>query len=77
MISFYDCLSFLQNLTMHRLSAAKACFLSESTGDVPEPEVLIKLLDQVIEFSEISFYFIMYYASTGCTCDEMGFDTVF
>jgi len=62
---------------MHRLSAAKACFLSESTGDVPEPEVLIKLLDQVIEFSEISFYFIMYYASPGCTCDEMGFDTVF
>ena len=41
---------------MHRLSAAKACFLSESTGDVPEPEELIKLLDQVIQFGEILFY---------------------
>lgn len=38
---------FEKNLTMHRLSAAKVCFLSESTGDVPEPEVLIKLLNQV------------------------------
>ena len=42
---------------MHRLSAAKACFLSESTGDELEPEVLIKLLEQVhIQFSEIHFY---------------------
>ena len=42
---------------MHRLSAAKACFLSESTGDVPEPEVLIKLLDQVTtQFIEINLF---------------------
>ena len=33
---------------MQRLSAAKACFLSESTGNMPGPELLIKLLDQVI-----------------------------
>ena len=41
---------------MQRLSAAKACFLSESTGNMPGPELLIKLLDQVIQFSEIHFY---------------------
>ncbi|XP_078370336.1 uncharacterized protein LOC144654107 [Oculina patagonica] len=37
---------FKKNLTMHRLSAAKACFLSESTEDMPKPDDLIKLLDQ-------------------------------
>jgi len=41
---------------MQRLSAAKACFLSESTENMPEPEALIKLLDQVIQFSEIPFH---------------------
>ena len=45
---------------MQRLSAAKACFLIDSTGDVPEPEELIKLLDQVIQFSEICFDIIVY-----------------
>ncbi len=33
---------------MHRLSAAKACFLSESTEDMPKPDDLVKLLDQVV-----------------------------
>ena len=33
---------------MQRLSAAKACFLSESTEDMPKPNDLINLLDQVI-----------------------------
>ncbi|XP_078369581.1 uncharacterized protein LOC144653462 isoform X1 [Oculina patagonica] len=37
---------FKKNLTMHRLSAAKACFLSESTEDMPKPDDLVKLLDQ-------------------------------
>ncbi|KAL9973324.1 hypothetical protein ACROYT_G019760 [Oculina patagonica] len=37
---------FKKNLTMHRLSAAKACFLSESTEDMPKPDDLAKLLEQ-------------------------------
>ncbi|XP_078369585.1 uncharacterized protein LOC144653466 [Oculina patagonica] len=37
---------FKKNLTMQRLSAAKACFLSESTEDMPKPDDLVKLLDQ-------------------------------
>ncbi|XP_078369588.1 uncharacterized protein LOC144653468 [Oculina patagonica] len=37
---------FKKDLTMHRLSAAKACFLSESTEDMPKPDDLVKLLDQ-------------------------------
>ena len=48
-------LSFLQNLTMQLLSAAKACFLSESTENMPEPEVLIKLLDQVFNWARFIF----------------------
>ena len=32
---------------MQRLSAAKACFLSESTENLPKPNDLKKLLDQV------------------------------
>ena len=32
---------------MHRLSAAKACFLSDSTEDTPEPDELLKTLDEV------------------------------
>ncbi len=50
----------LQNLTMHRLSAAKACFLSESTEDMPKPDDLIKLLDQVVRMIEICYHLIMY-----------------
>ncbi|XP_078369590.1 uncharacterized protein LOC144653470 [Oculina patagonica] len=37
---------FKKDLTMQRLSAAKACFLSESTEDMPKPNDLVKLLDQ-------------------------------
>ena len=32
---------------MHRLSAAKACFLSDSTEDTPEPDELLKTLNEV------------------------------
>ena len=32
---------------MHRLSAAKACFLSDSTEDTPKPDELLKALDEV------------------------------
>ena len=45
-----------QNLTMHRLSEAKACFLSESTEDQPKPDELVKLLDQVMH-KRVSFSF--------------------
>lgn len=38
----------MQNLAMHRLSAEKACFLSESTENKPKPDDLVKLLDQVM-----------------------------
>ncbi len=31
---------------MQRLSEAKACFLSESTEDMPKPDDLVKILDQ-------------------------------
>ena len=31
-------------MTMHRLSAAKACYLSESTEDIPKPDELLKIL---------------------------------
>ncbi|CAH3188084.1 unnamed protein product, partial [Porites lobata] len=34
---------------MQRLSAAKACFLSEFTENIPKPSDLVKLLDQVIQ----------------------------
>jgi len=37
---------FKKNLTMHRLSAAKACFLSDSTDDTPKPDELLKVLDE-------------------------------
>ena len=33
---------------MHRLSAAKACFLSDSTEGTPKPDELLKALDEVI-----------------------------
>ncbi|XP_078371418.1 uncharacterized protein LOC144655072 [Oculina patagonica] len=49
---------FKKNLTMHRLSAAKACFLSESTEDMPKPDDLAKLLEQVIKVNR--FFFIQY-----------------
>jgi len=37
---------FKKNLTMHRLSAAKACFLSDSTEGTPKPDELLKALDE-------------------------------
>ncbi|XP_073232942.1 uncharacterized protein [Porites lutea] len=37
---------FKKNLTMQRLSAAKACFLSEFAENMPKPSDLVKLLDQ-------------------------------
>lgn len=37
---------FKKNLTLQRLSAAKACFLSEFTENIPKPSDLVKLLDQ-------------------------------
>ena len=33
---------------MHRLSAAKACFLSDSTEDTPKPDELLQTLNEVI-----------------------------
>lgn len=37
---------FKKNLTMQRISAAKACFLSEFDESIPKPSDLVKLLDQ-------------------------------
>lgn len=37
---------FKKNMTMHRLSAAKKCFLSESTEDTPTPDQLLKIIQQ-------------------------------
>lgn len=36
---------FKKNLTMHRLSAAKACFLSDSTENTPKPDDLLRALE--------------------------------
>jgi hypothetical protein len=41
---------------MQRLSAAKACFLSEPTEDAPKPDELLKTLEQVIQVPEILFH---------------------
>ena len=38
---------------MQRLSAAKACFLSEYTEDIPKPNDLVKLLDQVGHYWDV------------------------
>jgi len=38
---------------MHRLSAKKTCYLSESTEDTPKPDELLKILEQVIQVLEI------------------------
>ena len=40
---------------MHRLSAAKACFLSDSTEDTPKPDELLQTLNEVIR--EWFFFF--------------------
>lgn len=37
---------FKRNLAMHRISSAKACFLSYSTEELPQPDDLVKLLDK-------------------------------
>ena len=34
---------------MQRLAEAKACFLSETTENMPKPDDLVQLLDQVIQ----------------------------
>ena len=39
---------------MHRLSGAKACFLSDSTEDTPKPDELLKTLDEVMKVRVIS-----------------------
>ncbi|CAH3191036.1 unnamed protein product, partial [Porites evermanni] len=36
---------FKQNMAMHRMSNQKACFLSDSTGNLPKPADLKKLLE--------------------------------
>ena len=38
----------MQNVTMRRISSAKACFLSEFDEAIPKPSDLVMLLDQVI-----------------------------
>ena len=38
-------------MAMHRLSNQKACFLSNSTENLPKPADLKKLLDMVSKFS--------------------------
>ena len=40
---------------MHRLSAAKACFLSNSTEGTPKPDELLKTLEEV-NIVEVHFY---------------------
>ena len=40
-------------MTMHQLSAAKTCFLSQSTENEPKPDELLKILEQVDPFSLI------------------------
>ncbi|CAH3165375.1 unnamed protein product, partial [Porites evermanni] len=37
---------FKQNLTMHRISSAKSCFLSKFDEVMPNPSDLVKFLDQ-------------------------------
>ncbi|XP_078371147.1 uncharacterized protein LOC144654799 isoform X1 [Oculina patagonica] len=37
---------FKKNLAMHRLSAGEACFLSNSTENLPKPEDLAKVLNE-------------------------------
>ncbi|XP_073256672.1 uncharacterized protein [Porites lutea] len=37
---------FKQNMTMHRMSIQKACFLSESTDNLPKPADLKRLLER-------------------------------
>lgn len=37
----------MQNLAMHRISAAKACFLSDGTENLPKPADLKKAFDKV------------------------------
>ncbi|XP_078370993.1 uncharacterized protein LOC144654670 isoform X1 [Oculina patagonica] len=39
---------FKKNLAMHRLSASKACFLSDSTENLPKPDDLVKILNKEI-----------------------------
>ena len=40
-------------MTMHRLSAAKTCFLSQSTENELKPDELLNILEQVDPFSLI------------------------
>ena len=40
-------------MAMHRMSNQKACFLSDSTGNLPKPADLKKLLETVSTFSEV------------------------
>jgi len=51
---------------MHRLSAAKACFLSDSTENTPKPDDLLQALElgQVIQgkFLSMIFQFTIGYA---------------
>ena len=55
-------------MTMHRLSAAKACYLSESTEDIPKPDELLKILEQVIYVSRILFSSLIYQTGYGLEC---------
>ena len=40
-------------MAMHRMSNQKACFLSDSTDNLPKPADLKKLLETVSMFSEV------------------------
>ena len=44
---------------MQRLSAAKACYLSESTEDMPKPSDLVNLLDQVEHYCIETFFYVV------------------
>ncbi|XP_073234868.1 uncharacterized protein [Porites lutea] len=45
---------FKQNLTMHRISSAKSCFLSKFDEVMPNPSDLVKFLDQHIRSTVIA-----------------------
>ena len=52
----------LQNLTMHRISSAKACFLSKFDEVMPNPSDLVNILDQVIQ---VRLFFMLIFAFPG------------
>jgi len=71
---------FKKNLTMHRLSATKTCFLSESTENVLKPDDLRKILEYqqvssspIITESEIKYEAVSTVTDRSILSDEMAY----